>query len=80
VDLAVHWTEYVIKYKGAPHMRSSVLDLYWYQDNLLDVIALLALGVVSVVLIAYIRFRVVLGKIWGGGTALNEDDKFPKKT
>jgi hypothetical protein len=21
-------------------------------------------------------FRVVLGKIWGGGAALNEDDKF----
>ncbi|KAJ9601569.1 hypothetical protein L9F63_000312, partial [Diploptera punctata] len=34
---AVFWTEYIIRHKGAPHMRSAALDLTWYQYFLLDV-------------------------------------------
>jgi glucuronosyltransferase len=47
----VYWTEYVIRHKGAPHLRSAVLDLAWYQYFLLDVITVLALAIVSVLLI-----------------------------
>jgi len=62
---AVYWTEYVIRHKGAPHLRSAVLDLDWYQYFLLDVIAVLALAVGSVVLIVYMILRLVLRKVWG---------------
>ena len=41
---AVYWTEYVIRHKGAPHLRSAVLDLAWYQYFLLDVSAVQALA------------------------------------
>jgi len=57
----------VIRHKGAPHLRSAVLDLAWYQYLLLDVIAVLALAVGSVVLIVYMALRAVLGNICGGG-------------
>ena len=48
---AVYWTEYVIRHKGAPHLRSAVLDLAWYQYFLLDVIAVLAIATVSILII-----------------------------
>jgi glucuronosyltransferase len=60
----VFWTEYVIRHKGAPHMRSAVLDLAWYQYFLLDVIAVLALATVLIVLITFIILRAVLRRIW----------------
>jgi glucuronosyltransferase len=70
----LYWTEYVIRQKGAPHSLSAVLDLPWYQYFLLDVIAMLALAVGSVVLIVYMTLRAVLDKTCGGGRH-KEDDK-----
>ncbi|XP_049764765.1 UDP-glucosyltransferase 2-like [Schistocerca cancellata] len=39
VETAVWWLEYVVRHKGAPHLRSAALDLHWWQLLLLDVIA-----------------------------------------
>ncbi|XP_047000814.1 UDP-glucosyltransferase 2-like [Schistocerca americana] len=39
LEEAVYWVEYVLRHKGAPHLRSAVLDLAWYQYLLLDVAA-----------------------------------------
>jgi glucuronosyltransferase len=74
----VYWTEYVIRNKGAPHLRSAALDLAWYQYFLLDVIAVLELAVGSVVLIAFLTLREVLCKIRGGGRS-QEDEKIINK-
>lgn len=38
---AVWWIEYVIRHKGARHLRSPALDLPFYQYYLLDVIAII---------------------------------------
>jgi len=62
----VYWTEYVIRHKGAPHLRSAVLDLAWYQYFLLDVIAVLALAVVSVLVVAFVVLRGLFRKLFGG--------------
>lgn len=42
IDNAIFWIEYVIRHKGAPHLRSPALDLAWYQLYLLDVYAFIA--------------------------------------
>lgn len=39
LDTAVYWVEYVIRHNGAHHLRSSAVDLTWYQYYLLDLIA-----------------------------------------
>jgi glucuronosyltransferase len=65
IEQAVNWTEYVIRHKGAPHLRSAALDLTWYQYFLLDVIAVLALAVGSVVLIVFVTLRLVSKRVWG---------------
>ena len=49
LERAVFWTEYVIRHKGAPHLRSAARDLTWYQYHLIDVWAFI-LGVVFAVL------------------------------
>jgi glucuronosyltransferase len=66
LEQAVYWTEYVIRHKGAPHLRSAVLDLAWYQYFLLDVIAVLALAIVSILLILLLVCRVILKNLIRG--------------
>jgi len=54
-ESVVYWTEYVIRHKGAPHLKSHAFNLTWYQYFLLDVIA----AVVSVTLVAFYFTRIV---------------------
>jgi glucuronosyltransferase len=60
----VFWTEYVIRHKGAAHMRSAARDLTWYQYYLLDVIAVLTLAAGMFLLLVYLIIRAVLKKVW----------------
>lgn len=54
---AVWWIEYVIRHKGARHLRSPILDIPWWQYFMLDVIGFL-LAVLSVTLLAlYLVFK-----------------------
>ncbi|XP_053294191.1 UDP-glucuronosyltransferase 1A1 [Pleuronectes platessa] len=41
LDLAVYWTEYVMRHKGAKHLKSAGQKLNWIQYYCLDVILLL---------------------------------------
>ncbi|KAF5287797.1 hypothetical protein FQA39_LY15733 [Lamprigera yunnana] len=43
LEKAVWWTEYVIRHKGAKHLRSPLLDIPTYQYYLLDVMAVFTL-------------------------------------
>lgn len=56
IDTAVYWTEYVIRHKGAYHLRSAGADLPLYKYLLLDVIAIwLLLFIVCV----YLMYRII---------------------
>lgn len=52
-DLAVHWIEHVVKYKGATHLQSAGLKLTWIRANLLDVIGFI---VIVIGIVAYLNF------------------------
>ncbi|KAK9498367.1 hypothetical protein O3M35_003015 [Rhynocoris fuscipes] len=56
LENAIYWIEYVIRHKGAPHLRPAVLDLYWYQRLMLDVIAFYLL---LIFLIVYILVKII---------------------
>lgn len=53
LDLAVFWVEFVMRHKGAPHLRPAAHDLTWYQYHSLDVIAFLLSIVLGVLFITY---------------------------
>lgn len=59
LDTAVYWTEYVIRHKGAPHLKTAAVDLSWYQYLLLDVIAFLIFIFISIILISYYVFKII---------------------
>ncbi|KAL4609002.1 hypothetical protein GN956_G24313 [Arapaima gigas] len=51
LDLAVHWTEFVMRHKGAEHLRPAAHNLNWFQYHSLDVIGLLLTVAVTVVVV-----------------------------
>ncbi|XP_074824341.1 UDP-glucuronosyltransferase 1A7-like isoform X6 [Natator depressus] len=52
LDLAVYWVEFVMRHKGAPHLRPAAHDLNWIQYHSLDVIAFLLAAVLVTVFIS----------------------------
>jgi len=60
-------------------LRSSVLDLAWYQYFLLDVIAVLAIATVSILLILLLVCRVILKKLFGWESYQENTDSRIKK-
>jgi len=53
LDTAVYWVEYVIRHKGAHHLRSAAVDSTWYQYLLLDVILFIITIVLLLIYICY---------------------------
>ncbi|XP_077391705.1 UDP-glucuronosyltransferase 1A1-like isoform X2 [Festucalex cinctus] len=51
LDLSVYWTEFVMRHKGAKHLKAAVNHLNWFQYFCLDVIALLATIVLLVMVL-----------------------------
>ncbi|XP_050538589.1 uncharacterized protein LOC126904008 [Daktulosphaira vitifoliae] len=58
-DLVVYWTEYVIRHKGAPHLKSPALELTWYQYYLLDVMGAIILGILIALFIISKTLRII---------------------
>ncbi|TRY91907.1 hypothetical protein DNTS_024115, partial [Danionella cerebrum] len=52
LDLAVFWTEFVMRHKGAAHLRPAAHELNWIQYHSLDVIGFLLLILVTVVFVS----------------------------
>ncbi|KAF5285532.1 hypothetical protein FQA39_LY16597 [Lamprigera yunnana] len=65
LDRAVFWTEYVIKNKGAQHLKSPLNNIPSYQYYLLDVIAvfIIVLVVVAVMIVYSVKLIICLLKM-----------------
>nr|XP_012805792.2 UDP-glucuronosyltransferase 2B1-like [Jaculus jaculus] len=51
LDRAVFWIEFVMRHKGAKHLRPALHDLSWFQYHSLDVLGFLLACVLSVVFV-----------------------------
>ncbi|XP_010601958.1 UDP-glucuronosyltransferase 2B15 isoform X2 [Fukomys damarensis] len=51
LDRAAFWIEFVMRHKGAKHLRPLAHNLTWYQYHSLDVIGFLLAGVVTITLL-----------------------------
>lgn len=63
LDTAIFWTEYVIRHRGAPHLRSTARDLSWYQYLLLDVSAVLLSVVIFTFVSTFYIIKTVIGLV-----------------
>lgn len=62
LDKAVYWVEYVIRHKGAHHLRTAAVELEWYQYYSLDVIVFLISIIMLFISISYlITKRIMIG-------------------
>ncbi|XP_050443855.1 UDP-glycosyltransferase UGT5-like isoform X2 [Adelges cooleyi] len=50
METAMYWTEYVIRHKGAPHLRSPAVGMPWYQYYMIDIISMLLICVFAILL------------------------------
>ncbi|XP_050501765.1 UDP-glycosyltransferase UGT5-like [Diabrotica virgifera virgifera] len=57
MDLALYWTDYIVKHKGAPHLRVAAMELTWYQYFLLDVIAFVVIMIIMTFTALFILYR-----------------------
>jgi glucuronosyltransferase len=55
----VYWTEYVLRYKGALHLKSHALNLKWYQYFLVDVISTFLFIVFIILFIIYYSLKMI---------------------
>ncbi|XP_028135382.1 UDP-glycosyltransferase UGT5 [Diabrotica virgifera virgifera] len=51
IQTATHWIDYIIRHKGAQHLRSRRLQLPWYKYFLVDVVLFLLLFVLAIVIL-----------------------------
>ncbi|KAH8294654.1 hypothetical protein KR018_000885, partial [Drosophila ironensis] len=68
LDTAIWWTEYVLRHKGALHMRVAGQDLGFFAYHSLDVIGTL-LGGAAVILVIVVTLLCKLAKLAGVGKA-----------
>ncbi|XP_072383365.1 UDP-glycosyltransferase UGT5-like [Diabrotica undecimpunctata] len=57
MDTAIYWVEYVIRNKGAPHLRVAAVNMPFYKYFLLDVIAFILLSFITIITLVYITCK-----------------------
>uniref|UniRef100_A0A3B3DPW2 UDP-glucuronosyltransferase n=1 Tax=Oryzias melastigma TaxID=30732 RepID=A0A3B3DPW2_ORYME len=63
LELSVFWTEFVMRHKGAKHLKAAVHELNWIQYYCLDVVALLAAVVLLFVILTVKCMKLCLQKL-----------------
>ena len=58
------WTEYVIRHRGAVHLRCSAAQLSWVEFLLLDVAGFLLLALVLLLLLTRRILKAILAKLF----------------
>jgi len=57
LERAVYWTEFVIRHKGADHLRLGSRDLNFFQRNLVDVLLVLFIVTMTPMLFVILCLR-----------------------
>ncbi|KAG8228493.1 UDP-glycosyltransferase [Ladona fulva] len=60
LDRAVYWVEYVLRHKGAKHLRPAAADLRWYQLYMFDIFfVLMVIPLVVFIAISYVMIKLM---------------------
>lgn len=60
VETAIWWVEYVLRHKGAPHLRPSALDLTWYQYFMLDILLIVIISLMTGLCLVYLTVKLLI--------------------
>ncbi|XP_063913106.1 UDP-glycosyltransferase UGT5-like [Zophobas morio] len=62
LEKAVWWSEYVLRHKGATHMRSPAADCSWFEYLILEVVLVSAALISIVIYLSYKVFQLLMSK------------------
>ena len=74
LDRAVYWIEYVIRHKGAPHLRTASRKLFFFQRSLFDVFLFVVVCSGVVLFLVFRLFRHLVPS-YSGGNKMNYQKK-----
>ena len=66
LDRAVFWIEFVMRHKGAAHLKTDSYKMSWIQYHSIDVITLLLVSVTLMSLICILTVKCLWRKVFGG--------------
>ncbi|KAB7505529.1 UDP-glucuronosyltransferase [Armadillidium nasatum] len=72
---AAYWVEYVIRHNGAPHLRSPVFRMKWYEVYNIDVWAFIIFVIVGTLFVSYLFIKFFLRKCFGIGKSRKDKKK-----
>ncbi|GAA6218622.1 UDP-glucuronosyltransferase 2A1-like [Lates japonicus] len=72
LDRAMFWIEFVMRHKGATHLKTDSYKMSWIQYHSIDVIALLLVLVIVMTLICILTVKCLWRKVFGGRKEKNE--------
>ncbi|XP_050431391.1 UDP-glucosyltransferase 2-like [Adelges cooleyi] len=56
---AAYWTEFIVRHKGAQHLKTKAFDLTWYEYYLLDILSLILVTISLIGFIIYTCLKVI---------------------
>ncbi|KAL1453033.1 hypothetical protein WDU94_007209 [Cyamophila willieti] len=74
METAIYWTDYVIRHKGAPHLRTAAVHMPWYQLLCLDILLIITVGIITFLFIIKIALSLLLRQIFQSKTDKNKTD------
>lgn len=74
-ETAVYWTEYVIRHKGAKHLRTAAVGMPWWKYYLVDVIGFILLVVISVLYVIFFVLKLIFKKLFKKSTPKKKQKK-----
>ncbi|AWP12759.1 putative UDP-glucuronosyltransferase-like [Scophthalmus maximus] len=74
LELAVFWTEFVMRHKGAAHLKVAAHDLNWIQYHSLDVIGIIVLTLLTVLWVTLKCCLFCVRKCYRKGTAKRKSE------
>lgn len=72
IETAVYWTEYVIRHKGSPHLRSASMELNWFEYHNVDVLGSLGFAFFLIVIVVLKLFAMCYRRVCGRGKVTAE--------
>nr|XP_015833981.1 PREDICTED: UDP-glucuronosyltransferase 2B7 isoform X2 [Tribolium castaneum] len=73
LEKAIWWTEYVIRHKGAKHLRSHIIDVPMYQYLLLDVIAFIAAVLTAIIFVITITLKFIFRRVFRRNSKIKKE-------
>lgn len=80
MELAMYHIEYVMRHKGAKHLKSVAIELTWYQNLLLDIVGFVLLLLIIAFWVVKLFFKLLMQLICPAKKSTAGSNKTKRKT